>query len=341
MSQKKPENIWTRSVSSFKKLNAFFRFALLPIIFVSGYVLVNFFSTAANIVYPYPLLLTLVLFIGIIVFNIDATAESEAIDRVISFTMLIVFASPILAYMFVIVASKLPELFIRFGSKDAWIGFLGSIIGGSMTMFAVAFTIIDQNNKRDQDEAKRKAVQDERDKKDEDILKHQIMPIPTIEFVQDVGSINTEMNYLVGFNLSNHSSNAVFVSSISIKKISYSKSYVADKESVEIKDAEIMNAGEIVIAGNHSTNIPITILDKDAVDYLKESSDERKINIYISCIIYFSDIRGLQKYSMEVRKFLSVESNYKRMNSLVFKYRRLPIERDFIPVRISEFPQGS
>lgn len=41
--------------------------------------------------------------------------------------------------------------FITIENKDAWIGFFGAIIGGAITLLGVAWTIIDQNNKRRED----------------------------------------------------------------------------------------------------------------------------------------------------------------------------------------------
>lgn len=41
--------------------------------------------------------------------------------------------------------------FITADNQDAWIGFFGAIIGGALTLIGVAWTIIDQNNKRRED----------------------------------------------------------------------------------------------------------------------------------------------------------------------------------------------
>lgn len=41
--------------------------------------------------------------------------------------------------------------FVTTETKDAWIGFFGAIIGGGLTLLGVAWTIIDQNNKRRED----------------------------------------------------------------------------------------------------------------------------------------------------------------------------------------------
>lgn len=41
--------------------------------------------------------------------------------------------------------------FINDSNKDAWIDFFGAIIGGALTLIGVAWTIIDQNNKRRED----------------------------------------------------------------------------------------------------------------------------------------------------------------------------------------------
>lgn len=76
--------------------------------------------------------------------------NGEILDRISNFTLLILAISPVLVYLIVlvidIVVLRFPTLFYVEGSKNAWIGFAGSIIGGAMTMFALVFTI--QHNEK-------------------------------------------------------------------------------------------------------------------------------------------------------------------------------------------------
>lgn len=77
------------------------------------------------------------------------------IDRSFNLTLFILLLSPILVYLIIlaiysVVVTNSLFGFIQ-GSRDAWIGFAGSLIGGSMTMFAVIFTMQHDRKLRKQD----------------------------------------------------------------------------------------------------------------------------------------------------------------------------------------------
>lgn len=60
---------------------------------------------------------------------------------------------PFINLMFNTNAIFLPDFFgyVNKDNKDAWISFYGAIIGGMITLLGVAWTIVDQNKKREQD----------------------------------------------------------------------------------------------------------------------------------------------------------------------------------------------
>lgn len=78
--------------------------------------------------------------------------------RVLITTILILLLSAPLVYSILLLIDKVllcnSNNFIIEGSKDAWIGFAGTIIGGLITMLALYFTIQDENSKRKKEKAK-------------------------------------------------------------------------------------------------------------------------------------------------------------------------------------------
>lgn len=74
--------------------------------------------------------------------NLDFT------DRVMTFTIVMVMLFLLITF----IATALAEIYapkeIRFGDIDAWIGFAGSILGSSITMFALVFTLSYENKMR-------------------------------------------------------------------------------------------------------------------------------------------------------------------------------------------------
>lgn len=101
---------------------------------------------------PDSILLSIVFFsLSIILFSLAAT--SQLIDyrpdsKIYYFTILFIITAPLAIYS-VGLLIKLYELnLVKFGSSGDWIGFAGSIIGGAMTMFALIFTIQNEDKKR-------------------------------------------------------------------------------------------------------------------------------------------------------------------------------------------------
>ena len=68
-------------------------------------------------------------------------------------TVLWIFVPPFINQMMTTEAWLLPDFFGYVNSENAnsWIGFYGAIIGGAITLLGVAWTIIDQNKKREED----------------------------------------------------------------------------------------------------------------------------------------------------------------------------------------------
>ncbi len=109
--------------------------------------------------------------------KIDNDFESTYLKNILRITFIYVVCSTVLVYIIVyVIGHWLPEdLFniVQVGNSQSWIGFAGSILGGSMTMFAVVFTIRFEGNKRKE----QKKNEDLRDKE-----KKASIYLPILEF---------------------------------------------------------------------------------------------------------------------------------------------------------------
>lgn len=79
-------------------------------------------------------------------------ADKYIKDKIYFFTIFVLIASPLSIYIIVLLIGYFKPSLIQVGDASDWIGFAGSIIGGSMTMFALIFTIQNEDTKRKSEE---------------------------------------------------------------------------------------------------------------------------------------------------------------------------------------------
>lgn len=109
----------------------------------------------------------------------NSTPEDSIIDRVLMLSISLLLTSPVFIYLITLVISEYSNnLLVIIGDQIAWISFSGSVIGGSITMFALVFTIQHQNFVRKEENEKRQKEIDE-----ERALIY--MPIINVELVND------------------------------------------------------------------------------------------------------------------------------------------------------------
>lgn len=79
--------------------------------------------------------------------------QNKLLLLVIIFIALWIFVPPFINLMITTEAPIFPGFFgyVNSENANAWIGFYGAIIGGAITLVGVAWTIIDQNKKREDD----------------------------------------------------------------------------------------------------------------------------------------------------------------------------------------------
>lgn len=98
----------------------------------------NFIQGFAVVIYMY--------FLIKLIFSIN---ESDYLDRVFKFTIIVIVNSPLLVYSIVLFLRTIPGYFVHVSNSSTWIGFAGSIIGGSLTLFAVIFAFILEKKSRE------------------------------------------------------------------------------------------------------------------------------------------------------------------------------------------------
>lgn len=75
--------------------------------------------------------------------------NNRLIDSLIIFALIILFLSPAIVYfIFLMLTYYFDGVLVTVTNQETWIGFAGALIGGSLTMIAVAFTISNENKQR-------------------------------------------------------------------------------------------------------------------------------------------------------------------------------------------------
>lgn len=94
---------------------------------------------------------TLVNFICSIILIVKEFKSKLDYIKVLIVTIFIIIFSPIFTYVLVMIARYLKnyQIIDAIGTSDAWIGFAGSIIGGSITMFALYLTFKHESRVRE------------------------------------------------------------------------------------------------------------------------------------------------------------------------------------------------
>lgn len=121
--------------------------------------------------------------------------------KVLITTVLLLFLSAptvygILLFVDKIILCNYTNIIVE-GSKDAWIGFAGSIIGGLITMLALYFTISNENEKRESEKSK--------------IIRPFIICKPqfNMEFVESIDKNQNFCHYPIALVVENISNNVV------------------------------------------------------------------------------------------------------------------------------------
>lgn len=140
------KNLKSRLTSFSVKNNKFYNILWLPLKYIIIAIFIVVVSTILKIDMKIMLAIQLTLytvyFSELLFTNRHNESSNENLVPVIAeFIVFSLIAAPLIVYSFTIFAAFLPEYFPRVGTVESWIGFAGSIIGGTMTIFALAFSI--------------------------------------------------------------------------------------------------------------------------------------------------------------------------------------------------------
>jgi len=131
MSVKKTKVVFQKIQQQFKLPLKYLFYTLIVAIVIS------WFDLNSNIMIASILVVYVIYFIELIV----SKSINNIIETINDFILFTLFAAPVSVYAIVIFASNQPSYFPKVGSEDAWITFAGTLIGGSLTIFAIAFSI--------------------------------------------------------------------------------------------------------------------------------------------------------------------------------------------------------
>lgn len=95
------------------------------------------------------LIVILIIYILAITDAIYREPEELYFDRITKFTVFVLLNSPLLVYTIILFFKTFPNVLIKVGDANTWIGFAGTIISGSLVMFALIFTLQNERKMKD------------------------------------------------------------------------------------------------------------------------------------------------------------------------------------------------
>jgi len=223
--------------------------------------------------------------------------KSERFNRniLIGLTVFTIIIFPV-TYGILIFGRNLSEFEgVKIGTADGWLAFIGSIIGGLVTMIAVVITI---NNER--------KIRNSENSRQLERHKNELRPIIDFTFVHDEkNEIFQEYPTFLISEISNESNSHAIIQEIKIfenvyelKNGDYKLMFKEDSSS----EMQIYSFSDQILAGRTSKELLFSIpVDFEVMEYLSKSLDTLFIKIILN--ITFTDIQNLQKYKLfSIRK---------------------------------------
>src|SRR5690554_5765058 len=81
----------------------------------------------------------------------DSNFGVELIDRIMYLIFFLLIISPMFVYLISLLATSFEDFFTPVATIDAWLSFSGSLIGGSLVLIALAFTLSHEQKRREED----------------------------------------------------------------------------------------------------------------------------------------------------------------------------------------------
>lgn len=234
-----------KNKSRTKKIEASFFTSISQLSFAIRFILPAFlfnvfFCISYLLIFEYELnkiiVITFVFFSYIVylIYNLFYIRSRPLVEKLIHFSSFVVLSSPAIIYTIILTASFLPNFFQKVGSIDAWIMFAGSLLGGSMTMFALFFTISYESDTR--------RIQSEQLE-----ISRQLSWLPfiegTINYVCDSpNKVNNDQPLLIR-NLSNNPLRSLRLVDYQLK-IKYPRGTISDSIKISFEEKGILYQGQ-------------------------------------------------------------------------------------------------
>lgn len=232
------------------------------------------------------------------------------ITRILTFALITLSISPLLVYTISLYFKINKSFIVKVGSISDWIQFSGSLIGGCLTLIAIAFTINYERGIRNL-ESKRQLQR----------LINELRPIIDFSFqLDEQDNIFQDTYTILVSEIINESNQHAFIKDIEILDYKYKLSNV-DYDSEFKKDSQravdLYTFKNQILAGKTSKEILFSFpLHGDVITYLASKSE--KLIITFTLNIHFTDIQDLQTYSLILMRSVNANATYNNGDLKVF-----------------------
>lgn len=247
-----------------------------------------------------------------------------------------VVISFILAYAVLDLGKRLSEIpTVRIGTADGWLAFIGSIMGGVITMIAVVFTI---NNERE--------IRDSNNKKAKEDTIINLMPILNFDFKTNGKNIieTDEKNFHLISVLSNESNSHAIIKRIEFLRYKYeslnSTESIRDSESENTENEyedkpSILYFNDSIIPGKVDKEFLFScFLSEEFYSFFKSNKDDILL-FYFYLRICYTDILGLQEYTQDITRTIEISVNNKSLKK-IYNYRLHNVKSYYPPDRVNK-----
>lgn len=257
--------------------------------------------------------------------TILSSENEKLLDRIFNFTIFIVFNSPLFIYTIALIFKTFSESFIRVGDANVWIGFAGSIIGGSMTMFAIIFTIQNQDNI----ESKKVIPHLSIDISDFYNIENNLL-LTTIRINDEKIQLGGHDSCWINFNLTNNSSHiAKDIKITSIQSINYDQ---YRHPTYQYQEFEVSNGNKVDLLTDDSKVVIKIIFDHDNYRlceyfdllFTTQHTDVFNINIYKSRFLFrFCLVEVQEEYGVHRKLDVSTIKLTESPQIALFSHQRI------------------
>lgn len=319
----------------------------------------NIFGSFENFSIKYPLIISISVFIyGLILISLKNYAigisyviisiifyiilkslknRIQFIDTILAFTIVLILSFTLITFIISGLAVNFAPNEIRFGDIESWISFAGSVLGSSITMFALVFTMRHERLLREEDSKKVKENQIIANNEKTEMLKRSTMPIPLLTTSFGKEHFITNNNFL-NFMIANKSKNGMFLRKITPLDSEFASTNLnTEEENCILFKPIVYLFGEQLIPSDCEIEFKISVLNEKEINYVildnRDYRDEYNYDITLSFEVIFSDVLEIQEYScIFIQKLKLIDESTSK--ELVYKYYDSYLSKSSIPKRV-------